>query len=601
MPHVLLLALAATVMLAGPARAAITASSITAPTDLSYFVADNDAASSDVTISGTTSGGNPASDKIDVRCYYGAGTSVLVRSARSLNPDGSFSFAAPLGSVANHICVLRAIPAGSFPSDVTPFTGPRIATGQRTTFTVAGGPNVGKVYDFYLWAQQQTAAFEYGSNGSCALFAGHLFDASMNLTTDTFFCNAWFDRFDAPTATRSGLRIDGANAYPVWAADKINGAGSGLPGVTYSYALDPSNGNLVIHSSEPLVKCADPTYPPTATSCATFLGTGVTYNSTISQDHDGHMSSITDGFSSTDGAAHSLDLLWENDQRFHGAAGDSTQLAYQFPGQSAFARHSPGDVITLPATPGIILIHMDGAADGDPNTGQGAIVYDRPADSATFIYGDPTVEEFNLHQTATVPAGGSSTFRFVYVQDYSAAAVASLAQTAADPFASPSVEISSPADATVVHAPSVTVTGTASDNVGVASLTVAGHAVTVGAGGAWSTTVPLSSGANTITAVARDAAGDTGQAQVTVTYAALGGGHGPKPKPKTKCTVPNVKGKMLAAAKKGLSRAHCRAGKVSRKRSKTVRTGRVISTNPKAGTTRPSGTKVGIVVSRGRH
>jgi hypothetical protein len=350
-------------------------------------------------------------------------------------------------------------PGGLVPSDLTPFTGPRVATGQRQTFTVAGGPNVGTVYDFYLWAQQQMAAFEYGSLGSCVLFAGHLFDASPNLTTRTFNCNAWFDRFDAPSATRSRLQIDGANAYPVWAADKINGAGTGLPAVAYSYALDPSTGNIAIRSSEPLVKCADPTYPPSRPVCATFIRTGVTYTSTISQDHDGHLSAITDEFASTDGVAHALDLLWENDQVFHRASGDSTQLAYQFPGQSAFAKHSVGDAVGLPAAPGIILIRMDGAADGDPSTGQGAIVYDRPADSAGFIYGAPNVQEFNLHQTGTVPAGGSTIYRFAYVQDYTAAGVQGLAQSAADPFVSPSVQISNPpnvagAEATQVLHPS---------------------------------------------------------------------------------------------------------------------------------------------------
>src|SRR5262249_21007001 len=150
----------------------------------------------------------------------------------------------------------------------------------------------------------------------------------------TFYCNAWFNRYadaDAPTATRSGLRIDGANAYPPSAANKDNQAGA-APALTYSYSLDPATGNLTIHVTEPLVKCADPAYPPTKQSCATLLGTGVTDTRTIVQDHDGHLSTITDVFSSTDGAAHALDLLWENDQAFHPpGTGDSTQLAFQFP------------------------------------------------------------------------------------------------------------------------------------------------------------------------------------------------------------------------------------------------------------------------------
>jgi hypothetical protein len=393
------------------------------------------------------------------------------------------------------------------------------------------------------------------------------------------------------------LQIDGANAYASTAADTISaGVGAGLPSVTYSYAVDAGTGNMVIHESDPLVKCSDATYPPTPASCATLVSTGVTDNRTISQDHDGHLSTITDEFSSTDGAAHSLDLLWENDQQFHTGAGDSAQLAFQFPGQTGFAKHSAGDTVALPATPGTILIHMDGAADGDPTTGQGAIVYDRPADAATFIYSQPLVDEFNLHQTGTVPAGGSTTFRVAYAQGYTAGSVAALAAGAADQFSAPTVQISSPANGTVVHAPTVTVSGTATDNVGVSSLTVGGHAVPVGAGGAWSTTVALSSGANTIAAVAHDAAGNTGQAQVAVTYAPTT----TPPPAKLSCKVPKLKGKTLAAAKKALKKAHCAPGKTSRKRSKTVRKGRVISTKPKAGKKLANGAKVKLTLSKGR-
>jgi hypothetical protein len=398
-----------------------------------------------------------------------------------------------------------------------------VATGERQTFTVAGGPNAGKAYDFYLWAQQRTAAFEYGSLGSCALFAGHLFDATLNETTDTFFCNAWFTRFDAPSPTRSELQVDGANAYPVWAADDINGTGAGLPALTDSSALDPSTGNLAIHDAEPLVKCADPTYPPTATSCATFVPTGVTYTSTVSQDHDGHLSVIADRFSSTDGAAHTLDLEWENDQRFHGFTGDSRQLAYRFPGQAGFARHGVGDVVPLPAAPGTILIHMDGAPDGDPGTGRGAIVYDRPASSATFIYADAGVEELVLRQRAAIPARGVATFRFAYAQDYTAAGAAGLAAQAAAAFGI--------APAPAHPGPTATPPPTAQP---------------------------------------------------------------------PRCKVPRLKGKTLRAARRALRRAHCRAGRVTRRRSRTVRRGRVISTSPRAGRIRPNGTKVRIKLSRGR-
>lgn len=68
---------------------------------------------------------------------------------------------------------------------------------------------------------------------------------------------------------------------------------------------------------------------------------------------------------------------------------------------------------------------------------------------------------------------------------------------------------------------------------------------------------------------------------------------------KPACVVPKLKGKRLRAAKRALIRAHCRAGKVTRKYSR-VRRGRVISQKPKAGRHLRAGAKVRLVVSKGK-
>jgi beta-lactam-binding protein with PASTA domain len=67
----------------------------------------------------------------------------------------------------------------------------------------------------------------------------------------------------------------------------------------------------------------------------------------------------------------------------------------------------------------------------------------------------------------------------------------------------------------------------------------------------------------------------------------------------SKCTVPNVKGKALAAAKNAIKAAHCAVGTVTQKASSTVKKGDVISTTPGAGAVKPKGTKVAITVSAG--
>jgi PKD domain/PASTA domain len=64
------------------------------------------------------------------------------------------------------------------------------------------------------------------------------------------------------------------------------------------------------------------------------------------------------------------------------------------------------------------------------------------------------------------------------------------------------------------------------------------------------------------------------------------------------CIVPKLRGKSLATAKRALKRAHCGVGKVTRKRSSSVRSGHVIGSKPKAGRHRPRGTRVALLVSR---
>jgi hypothetical protein len=66
------------------------------------------------------------------------------------------------------------------------------------------------------------------------------------------------------------------------------------------------------------------------------------------------------------------------------------------------------------------------------------------------------------------------------------------------------------------------------------------------------------------------------------------------------CTVQNVKGKTVPAAKRTIARANCRVGKIRRAYSKSVKKGRVISQKPTFGAVLRGGGKVNLVVSRGR-
>jgi FG-GAP-like repeat len=66
------------------------------------------------------------------------------------------------------------------------------------------------------------------------------------------------------------------------------------------------------------------------------------------------------------------------------------------------------------------------------------------------------------------------------------------------------------------------------------------------------------------------------------------------------CTVQDVEGETLAAAKRTIARAYCRLGKVRGAYSKWFRKGRVISETPKPLAVLGKGGKVNLVVSRGR-
>jgi PASTA domain-containing protein len=65
------------------------------------------------------------------------------------------------------------------------------------------------------------------------------------------------------------------------------------------------------------------------------------------------------------------------------------------------------------------------------------------------------------------------------------------------------------------------------------------------------------------------------------------------------CIVPRVTGKKLAVARRAIRKAHCAVGRLRRARSRRPK-GRVVGQSLRPGLRRPMGTKVNIVVSRGR-
>jgi hypothetical protein len=425
------------VALASSAQAAITGSQITKPTNPRYLLYNRDNPNT-FAVKGKTSGGNPAHNKVDLDCFHGADHEVVATKV-PLAGDGSFSVpAADLGAIEYKLCRFRAVPAGTVPSNLKPFKGPLLGVSSQNANRVSGGPNDGRLNSFYIWALQREALFDYDSVTDCGIDDGYLNDTDLEFSTVTYYCNAWLRYYEGSaldSSTRSELEIDGHDAYGPDGAKDINKDGSpGFPKLTYSLSIDPLTGQTTIHETDKFVKCPDATFPPTPTTCPGYKPTGVTDVRTIVQNHGGHLATITDQFKSTDGKAHHLDLLWQNNQHFYEyttSPFDATTVAYRFPGENQYSTHAIGDVVNLPNThPASILIRQAGVADGNKLSGRGAIVYDRPSDSATFNLLSTSSSNFYLHQQVNVPMNGSTTVQFAYAQAYKQADVDSLVQAA---------------------------------------------------------------------------------------------------------------------------------------------------------------------------
>ncbi len=66
------------------------------------------------------------------------------------------------------------------------------------------------------------------------------------------------------------------------------------------------------------------------------------------------------------------------------------------------------------------------------------------------------------------------------------------------------------------------------------------------------------------------------------------------------CKVPKVVGKTQASAEKAIRKAGCKVGAIKKRRSSHVKKGTVVSQGVSAGRSVVSGTKIGLVVSKGK-
>ena len=506
----------------GVARAIVKKSEIVAPANPSYLLYDGTAGEQKFTVSGTTEG----SGNVDINCYYEAGE--VEPLEEEVEPTAhTFSVEISTAELPERPCVLRAVPEGDVaphpPGSPSAFTGPEIAPSD---WSVPTDSSTSAVFNYELEDRTLSSALSIESAGACGLDESDLFSTPLLAEGDTvFYCDgvlsAGNDRY---VINRSALQVDGHNAYDAFAAHSLYQSlkpSTPSPSLTVSGAIDPATGLVTIHESEPLVVCSGSktVFPETKESCESLAPAGVALERTWRSASDGRILYLTDAWSSTDGKSHSLDALYGHEM-FEATPGG----AYRFPGSSEFAGVSKGQTVALPAGAGMILYKEKATAPegGEYRHPAAAIAYDvQPSGSLTFTKGTGeakgTENEFNVPFAHTVPASGAYVVRLAYAQEPAVAEAQSLAAGAIASFA-PSIAIGSPAGGSTLSTPTVEVSGTASDTGVLESVSVNGVAATLGAGGAWSATVPLVAGANTITATATDQAGLTKNASVEVTY-----------------------------------------------------------------------------------
>ena len=360
--------LAAVALLAvtAPAQAAVTRTQISAPAGNPAVVVTSASTPANVIVTGTSNGGSAS---LDLRCD--ASRVTLVHSGIVPRSSGSFSYrlsARELSTIVGRTCVLRALPHASVPRDRAAFSGPVMAVSELSLRAIPAGGSAGPLADFSYVAAQTEGRATYNGMGACALrndsvFASNLF-ASPTLTS----CAA---RLGADVGARSSLFVDGASTFfpqNVWSY-----APKGIAPITYALSVDPATGAPTVRDIETPLRCTPvPTaFPPNASTCSVFESAPIKVDRTWVQGSNGRVSTVTDTYTSTDGKAHHIDVVYQNG--FNG-----TPPAFAFP---VARRHLAGARHRLhraegPEGPGDLAgaAHL-AQADNDPNAPAGSLTF----------------------------------------------------------------------------------------------------------------------------------------------------------------------------------------------------------------------------------
>jgi hypothetical protein len=519
-----------------PASAsAVVITSITSPANNATVFVDQAQSGSSATAL-TVTGSSNAAVNVDVDCSSWDGGAVAKFVTAKPVSIGSFAIPvtyAELSSAAAGVidgpCRLSVVPTGSTPPDPgatnSLATGPVISISYEQLVTQSSVP-----YDFYAQytgaATGSAGSLEFTSPADCGLEDSWIDTGTATLTESAgaFDCMGSF--FAAYTSGESSsvhapqeLDVDGkAAALADTFLDATTAPGYESPTITDSF----SGSELTVHDDEPVMLCASAcsnSSPP----AAGYQASGITLDRTWQTEDNGLVVLQTDAFTSTDGAAHTVTALEDDDFNKDSSANESAD----FPGTPGFAEYQPGSTISGVSGPGAIYFKTNATTPDSGDTAmhwpQGAIAYAKaPSGPIVVTYwtnsGGQWTPEFYLPYTLQVPAAGTAALRFAYVQDFALGDVQTLAQQAIASF-HPTLTVTAPSNGATLPTPQTVISGTATDTGAIQSVTVNGGTAILGSGGAFSESVDLPVGANTITVVAADADGLTATQTASVTIA----------------------------------------------------------------------------------
>jgi Glucodextranase, domain B len=445
---------------------------------------------------------------VNIYCFSENDTKVEGPLTTSTVSVSSGFFSAPgVKTPGQESCVLRAVPTtytgiSSNTNDgyVGAFAGPSFYPGAKV---IEAGGAVGVVE-----AYQQRAVDLAGSPDEFGVevqapttdFSKSFDDLAVGLEPSAVLTSG--NLTVSGTSTRSGVVVDGRNAYLPADAQVFKDSTSTAPLVTLT-GKRLSDGDVTSSDTEPLSWCNGNAYPQSSGSCA-VRSAGVTLVRTVVTSAQGAVLSLHDRFVSSNGAAHSISFEYLNFLRGE----DWGDAGVMLPGHSAFSVPSPDSTVTsLPAGPNTFYLTSDlHAADNAPNR----------TDTGYTYSGKPTLffqagGEFALRYSRHLPAHGSAEVSLGVESTFSIATVKSLAKSEQKALTEHLTILKPKSKAKV--GTKVTVSGEITNPVNglPTSVTVKSGSVhetaTVSSSGKWSVKLKLKKGKAKITATATDPSG----------------------------------------------------------------------------------------------